>query len=87
MKIFVNKINIYSVKIVNFSDSEPEFERDDPPVVEKIRKKIFFEKFFSFAFKNTLKSSQHEKLEKKFFGVKSDFSLSRLTDQRLVQQF
>ena len=44
----------------------------------------FFIKFF-FGLKNTIKSSQHEKLEKKFFWVKLDFTFLRLTDQRLVQ--
>ena len=34
---------------------------------EKISKKIFFQKNFSFVLKNTLKSPQHKKVKKKFF--------------------
>ena len=50
--------------------------------------KIFFWTFLKknfFVFKNTIKSSQHEKLEKNFLRVKSDFSFLRLTDKGLFQ--
>ena len=48
--------------------------------------KFFFSKKFFFALKNTLKSSQHQKVEKNFFWVKSVFSFYSLTDQRFVLQ-
>ena len=52
-----------------------------------LTRKIFFWLFHKifFGLKNIIKSSQHEKLEKIFFGVKLDFSFLRLNDQRLVQ--
>ena len=47
--------------------------------------KIFFSKNFFFALKNTLKSSQHLKVEKNFFWVKSAFNFLRPKDQPFTQ--
>ena len=46
--------------------------------------KKFFKKFF-FALKNTFMSSQHKKVEKIFFWVKSAFRFLRPKDQPFTQ--